>query len=523
MVGGVFLLQIFVNEQRKSRVCMYIALMLFCMMLIVGCNKQAKQNEGEYDIAASLSGGSGRVSLMSPTKLIIQGDNMTARIEWSSPNYDLMIVDGKEYAPINEEGNAVFEIPVSALDTEIKVQAETIAMSKPHIIDYILYFDSSTMKQVGGKGKTTMQKAESSLKPENTLAKRTQIAHLKMEKTMALDYANQFAVDYYEGGYKLIATTDNRYFLVIPEGKEIPEQLPQDIQVIKQPISNIYLAATSAMGLFDALDSLDAIRFSGAQESDWYIENAKKAMQEGKMIYAGKYRNPDYERIISGECGLSIQSSMIDHVPEVREKLEELGIPVFVDRSSYEGHPLGRCEWIKVYGALLNKEEEAEEIFKVQVDYLQEIEGLPQTEKKVAFFYVNSAGKVVTRKSGDYISKMIELAGGENILQDEANADATSTMTMEMEYFYESAKDADIIIYNSTIDGEITTISELISKMALLSEFKAVKEGNVFCSEENLYQETMKIGEIIKDMHAAFTPETEDDKKMQFLYRLEKD
>ena len=69
---------------------------------------------------------------------------MTARIVWSSPNYDLMVVDGTEYLPVNKEGNSVFEIPVSALDEELAVSAETVAMSKPHMIDYTLLFDSAS-------------------------------------------------------------------------------------------------------------------------------------------------------------------------------------------------------------------------------------------------------------------------------------------------------------------------------------------------------------------------------------------
>lgn len=64
---------------------------------------------------------------------------------------------------------------------------------------------------------------------------------------------------------------------------------------------------------------------------------------------------PDYELILSGGCGLAVESTMVNHVPEVREKLEELGIPVLIDQSSYESHPLGRTEWIKLYGALLGK------------------------------------------------------------------------------------------------------------------------------------------------------------------------
>ncbi|WP_126513827.1 hypothetical protein [Slackia heliotrinireducens] len=70
---------------------------------------------------------------------------MTATIVWSSPNYDLMIVDGTEYYPVNTSGNSVFEIPVSALDEDLAVQAETTAMSQPHLIDYTLRFDSDSL------------------------------------------------------------------------------------------------------------------------------------------------------------------------------------------------------------------------------------------------------------------------------------------------------------------------------------------------------------------------------------------
>ena len=76
--------------------------------------------------------------------LTVTDSGMTAHIVWSSPNYDLMVVDGTEYLPVNKEGNSVFEIPVSALDEELAVSAETVAMSKPHMIDYTLLFDSAS-------------------------------------------------------------------------------------------------------------------------------------------------------------------------------------------------------------------------------------------------------------------------------------------------------------------------------------------------------------------------------------------
>ena len=172
-------------------------------------------------------------------------------------------------------------------------------------------------------------------------------------------YAERFAIDRYEDGYSVIRTQDAASLLIVPEGKQPPQDISDDIIVIDRPIDNIYLAATSAMGLFAELDCTDKIKFSAAQADDWYVEEAAAAMENGSMLYAGKYREPDYELLLNEGCRLSIQSTMIEHTPEVREKLVELGIPVFMDRSSYESHPLGRSEWIKVYGELCGKYDKA--------------------------------------------------------------------------------------------------------------------------------------------------------------------
>ena len=186
---------------------------------------------------------------------------------------------------------------------------------------------------------------------------------------------------------------------------------------------------------------------------------------------------------------------MIYHTPEVKEKLEQFGIPVLVERSSYESHPLGRTEWLKLYAVLLDKEEEADRLFKEQADKLKKIENSENTGKTAAFFYINSVGAANVRKSNDYVAKMIDLAGGKYIFDNLGeNDNALSTMNMQMEEFYATAKDADYIIYNSTIDGELETIDQLLAKSSLLGDFKAVKEGNVWCTGQNLFQETMESG-----------------------------
>ncbi|MDR1664479.1 MAG: ABC transporter substrate-binding protein [Clostridiales bacterium] len=339
---------------------------------------------------------------------------------------------------------------------------------------------------------------------------------------MQLDYATQFQVDYLDGGCALISVTDSGRFLFVPEGCEPPEDTGEGVTLLRGPVTDIYLAATSAMCLFDALGSLGSVTMTGTKAEGWYIENARAAMERGEIAYAGRYGAPDYELLISKNCRLAIESTMISHVPEVKEKLEELGIPVLVERSSYEPHPLGRTEWIKLYGLLTGKEELALKIFNEQAEYLKSIPG-EKTGKTAAFFYISSSGGAVARKPGDYAAKMIELAGGNYVFSDigDNGEGATGSVNLEMEIFYEQAKDADFIIYNSSIDGEVRSVDELLAKSHLIGDFKAVKSGDVWCTGKNLFQDTTGFGLMISDMHKIFTGNTEGAEELNYLFKLQ--
>ena len=144
------------SRKRRSIAVHAIACVLVALFALpfAGCSASPNATGGtagsqEYTVSVSLSGGSGRASIASPTTIVKDGDTHTATITWSSSNYDKMTVDGVDYAPVNDGGNSTFEIPVT-LDEDIAVSAETVAMSTPHTIDYTLHFDSSTMKEKSG-------------------------------------------------------------------------------------------------------------------------------------------------------------------------------------------------------------------------------------------------------------------------------------------------------------------------------------------------------------------------------------
>ncbi len=343
---------------------------------------------------------------------------------------------------------------------------------------------------------------------------------LTYDHSMELQYAEKFSVDYYQDGYALVSISDDSRYLVVPEGKEVPKDLQEGIVPLMQPLENMYLVASATMDMFVSLDALDSLRFSGLKTDSWYIDEAREAMENGELLYAGNYSAPDYEQILAQNCGLAIENTMIYHTPEVKEQLEKFEIPVLVDYSSYESEPLGRTEWVKLYGLLVGKEEAAEEAFDKQAEAFNAISGSEKSDLTVAFFYITTNGEVNVRKSSDYLPRMIDLAGGNYIFSELGEEDdtASSTVTMQMEEFYAAAKDADYVIYNSTIEGELSTVEDLLSKSSLLENFKAVQEDHVYCTTKNLYQSSMELGTIISDIHKMMNDEDGD---LTYMYKLE--
>lgn len=343
----------------------------------------------------------------------------------------------------------------------------------------------------------------------------------RVERSLELEYAKNFSVDYYPEDYALVTLSDKSRFLVVPPGRTAPEGIGGDITVLQRPLRSVYLVATSVMAQFDELHALDQIRLSGTRAADWQSQNARTAMENGSIVFAGKYSAPDYELILSSQCDLAIESSMINHVPEVKEKLLGMKVPVLIDQSSYEKHPLGRTEWIKLYGVLTGREEQAAASFDRQAALLREASVQSGTGKSVAFFYISSAGQVVVRKPGDYITKMIDLAGGSYAFSHLGDPEqAGNTVNLDMEAFYAAARDADVLIYNSALAGEVASLADLTARNALLSKFKAVQTGNVWCTEKNLYQETTRLGLMVSDLNRLLTDPDPTLNQLHFFTRL---
>ena len=125
------------NKLKKS--VSIVSFMTVLAVIFSGCNTI---KDGEYEVVTKLSGGTNRASIKSPAKATVENENVILTVEWSSENYDYMIVNNEKYLPVNESGNSVFEIPIDGLNGEVNVIADTVAMGTPHEIEYTISYST---------------------------------------------------------------------------------------------------------------------------------------------------------------------------------------------------------------------------------------------------------------------------------------------------------------------------------------------------------------------------------------------
>ncbi len=511
-------------------------------------------SDGIYGIPLTLSGGTGKATLSSPAKVTVDGGAITVTFLWSSKNYDYMRVGDTKYLPVSAAGEpSAFEIPVDELVSEMTVYADTVAMSTPHEIEYLVTFDLDAITRgepgsdaaggqsagagtnagtdAGAAGTSAASTGASSSQSDGSDTSQSdatlgEMAHdipscFSAVSSMNLDYAHEYAVDYDSEGRAYICIGTDQHFLLLPEGVQAPDGVTGDVVIIRQPLMSIYAASSATLDLFDKCGAMGQVSLVSSDYDSWTIQSVRDAMDSGDISFVGKYSEPDFERIAASNVDFIIENNMIYHSPATLEKLRELGFAVMVERMSYESHPLGRAEWIRLIGLLTGHEDDADSVYKALREQFEANTADKKSSNTVAFFYISTSGSAIIRLPGDYISKMISLAGG-NYVFDGIDTENTTkaTMNLEMEAFYAAARDADILIYNNTIDSTVKDLNGLLAKSPLLADFKAVRDGNVWSTGENVYQQVTSISSLMEDFHAVIFDEADGKDTLKCLTRL---
>lgn len=300
--------------------------------------------------------------------------------------------------------------------------------------------------------------------------------------------------------------------LLVPKDKDFLDLEEEDLRQIHYPVENIGVLSTTHVALFRAIGQLDKIAFVNYEPETWYIDGVVDRMESGEIDFVGNYYDLDYERIQEDNPDLVLRSSFVGEEEEkLNLKLDDLGIPNMGISQYVEEDPRGRIEWVKLIGILVGAQEEAQAYLEDQyarIDKVVEESKALEKSPTIASFRVGEDGTSVKR-SGDYSIKMFELAGGTYGLAGLVE-EGTGAYKITPEEFYAQAQDMDILIHEN-MGTFIETKDQLLQYGDYLGDLKALKEGRVYATKENYWQEMDKTAEMIEDLHAIIKGEATGD------------
>ncbi len=341
-------------------------------------------------------------------------------------------------------------------------------------------------------------------KEENTFAELFSIEHLKDENEKAYSKIEVFDKE------KKLDTS----WLLLPEGVDKVSGAPAGVNIMTfRDRQNIMVSSASTMALINAMDALSKVPMTTA-DTTWRIQEIKDAIDKGTVKEVGKYSKPDYEQIISigaeKHVTFAVFSTMLDSVPDVYDQLTKTcNLRIMRDQSSYESHPLGRTEWIKIYGEIFDMRDKSDAVFNGQVEILNETTSkinVPEAERKtVLIFYTTSTKDTFyVRNAADYVTELVNLGGGKQVAEIGPGKSGNTKMTQE--WFIQECSQADYVLYNWTSGAsgvKDESLQGLIDARLgdWFKDFKAYKEGNVWRTSNDFYQKMDKMGEMVADIY----------------------
>jgi iron complex transport system substrate-binding protein len=338
------------------------------------------------------------------------------------------------------------------------------------------------------------------------------LAGCKQERTapqtgaVELEYAKGFQIENVAGDCQKVTDGQGRALLLVPQDRQAPAEL-QNLPLIHTPVKRVVLTSTTQAALIRPLGELAGIIGVNIEKDQWYIDEIKAGIEKGDIQLIGSGMGPlDYDKIVALKPDIVFLSGGSSDDAQVLKKLEELKIPVAVDKSWLENDPLGRYEWTKFIGAFFGKGQEAGNVFTDVVENCRAVtaKAADAKDKPKVFWGMTYQGKAYVPGADSYVAKMIEMAGGDYLFKDNKG---TGSSTITLEEYYARAREADVFISDSMPNYGIDSIAKLTEQEQVLADLPTIKAGKVWCYQPWYYQSLDKTDEIIMDLAAIFHPD----------------
>lgn len=319
----------------------------------------------------------------------------------------------------------------------------------------------------------------------------------KKDTSINFKYAKGFQVKYIDNGCKLVIDSAGKKFLLVPNGKSAPKG-HKDAKVVNTPVKKVAAFSTTYVSALRSIGELNSVAAVTAEKDKWYINEIKKGIDNGSITYVGNQASPNYEQI----------------------KAVHPDIAILHTGSASQEKQIAKIEAIKVLAAFFNKDETAQNnLNKIETNIKAVSEKVKTSKKpKVAYAYILK-GLVYVPNEGSYVSKMIDLAGG-NYIFNNIGKNEGAYSKISVEEFYQKAKTADVLIYDNTSDLSVKSLNNLVTNNSILKDISPITNGKVWGVNKTYWQDTDKMDTIIKDMSAAFYPKKYSDYKPTYYYKL---
>ncbi len=305
--------------------------------------------------------------------------------------------------------------------------------------------------------------------------------------TLKISYAKGFHLLTKDGFY-IIETTgtareknESVKYLMLSENATAPEWAADMVQV-SWPLETLVTTSASHVALLSVFDAEHIVNGVSAQE---HIFNGKihHQIKEGRTHETGMDGSMNFEWILGNPPDLLMLSGGNSSMSDRYRILKESGIPVLTNSDWKESHVLGRAEWVKIMGILLNRYQEAVTFFEMVEDNYDAHKGLLQNTLNRPRILINNPFKGVWYMPGaeSYIAELIQDAGADYIWSHLAGSNAHP---LDFESVYETGVEADYWIN----PGTSNSMQHLLAQDQRFNDFKSVKEGKVFNSTRRLNQ-----------------------------------
>ncbi len=328
-------------------------------------------------------------------------------------------------------------------------------------------------------------------------------------------FAKNFQIEVYDG-YKILKVKEDGSWKTYVLYRNKPPKGIRGIP-IKIPVKRMVVMSSTHIAQLEAINGTDAIvGFMYGHRYRLYFPDVVERLKRGEIVDLGSPNAPDYEKLIELHPDVVI-IYVTSNTEKVREKLKELGIKYIVDSEWLENNPLGRVEWVKFFGALLDKDKEAEKYFDKVVENVTKIEEVVKRAKKKPNVLWASVyrGKVYIPRGESYVAKMIEYAGGNYLFKD---INGTGYEIVNIEDLLLRGQKADVMIYPSYYVKSLDDIKRIEPRITNLNVFK---ERRVYNITPDYWQlGLLHTDTVIKDLAAIFHPDLFKNYKPRFFVRL---